>query len=88
LTAHPPFFEVQGCAAPSARGAQRLERFPIRWNHLIEEESLRFKELVHAGSEKAGHFFRNMLWDGQGLGSRKLQRKETSAVIFRKFGGL
>ena len=38
-----------------------LERFPIRWNHLIERESLKFKELEHVLIEKAGQLFRNML---------------------------
>jgi hypothetical protein len=38
-----------------------LERFPIRWNHLIEKESIRFKELEHVGIEKVGQLFRNML---------------------------
>jgi hypothetical protein len=38
-----------------------LERFPIGRNHLIEKESLRFKEVEHAGIEKAGQLFQNML---------------------------
>jgi len=29
-------------------GADGLERFPIRWNHLIGKGSLKFKELEHA----------------------------------------
>jgi hypothetical protein len=37
------------------------ERFPIRWNHLIEKESLRCIELEHGLIEKAGELFRNML---------------------------
>ena len=39
---------------------QRLERFPIKWNHLIEKESLKFKELEHAGIEKVEQLFRDM----------------------------
>ncbi len=39
-----------------------LERFPIRWNHLIEKESLRFKDLEHVLIEKVDQLFRNMLW--------------------------
>ncbi len=39
-----------------------LARFPIGWNPLIEKESLGFKELEHAGIEKAGQLFRNMLY--------------------------
>jgi hypothetical protein len=31
-----------------------LERFPIGWNHLIEMESLSFKELEHVLIEKVG----------------------------------
>jgi hypothetical protein len=38
-----------------------ITRFPIRWNHLIEKESLRFKELEHVPNEKVDQFFRNML---------------------------
>jgi len=38
-----------------------LERFPSRWNQLIEGELLRFKELEHVLIEKAGQRFRNML---------------------------
>jgi hypothetical protein len=37
-----------------------LERFPIRWNHLIEKESLRFKELEHGLIEKVDQLFQNM----------------------------
>lgn len=81
-------FQGQRRAAPSTRGAPRPERFPIGWNHLIGKEPLRIKELEHVGIEKGGQLFRNLLKGGQGLGSRKLARKETSAVIFRKFGGL
>jgi hypothetical protein len=39
----------------------RLERFPIRWNHLIEKESLKFKELEHVLIEKVEQLLRNML---------------------------
>jgi hypothetical protein len=38
-----------------------LERFPIRWTHLIEKESLGFKELEHVLIEKVEQLFRNML---------------------------
>jgi hypothetical protein len=70
---------------PPAPGS---ERFPIRWNRLIENGSLRFKGLEHVLIGKVGQLFRNMLEDGQGLDSRKLPRNETFAVIFREFGGL
>ena len=36
----------------ATRCANALERFPIRWNHLIEKESLNFKELEHVLIEK------------------------------------
>jgi hypothetical protein len=80
--------QVQGRAAPSTSWAPRPQRFPIGWNHPIEKESLRCKELEHVGIEKVGQLFRNMLQNGHGLGSRKHPRKGTFAVIFRKFGGL
>ena len=38
---------------------QKLERFPIRWNHLIEKESLKFKELEHVLIEKVNQLFRS-----------------------------
>ncbi|PZR84629.1 MAG: hypothetical protein DLM68_12335 [Hyphomicrobiales bacterium] len=38
-----------------------LERFPIRWNHLIEKDSLEFKELEHVLIEKFSQLFRNRL---------------------------
>jgi len=39
----------------------RLERFPITWNHVIEKESLKFKEVEHALIEKVEQLFRDML---------------------------
>jgi hypothetical protein len=38
-----------------------LERFPIRWTHLIGKASLRFTELEHVLIEKAEQLFRDML---------------------------
>ena len=38
-----------------------LERFPITWNHVIEKESLKFKELEHVLIEKVDQLFRDML---------------------------
>jgi hypothetical protein len=38
-----------------------LERFPITWNHVIEKESLKFKELEHVLIEIVEQFFRDML---------------------------
>ena len=38
-----------------------LERFPIAWNHVIEKESLKFKELEHVLIEKVEQLFRDML---------------------------
>ncbi len=48
-------------SGPSGTLGVLLERFPIRWNHLIEKESLRFKELEHVLIEKVEQLFRNML---------------------------
>ncbi len=39
----------------------KLERFPITWNHVIEKESLKFKELEHVLIEKVEQLFRDML---------------------------
>jgi hypothetical protein len=38
-----------------------LERFPITWNHVIEKESLKFKELEHVLVEKVEQLFRDIL---------------------------
>ncbi len=35
----------------------RLERLPYTWNHVIEKESLKFKELEHVGIEKVQQLF-------------------------------
>jgi hypothetical protein len=37
---------------------EALERFPIKWNHLIDKEKLKFKELGHVLIEKAVAFLR------------------------------
>ena len=34
-----------------------LERFPITWNHVIEKEALKFKELEHVLIEKVEQLF-------------------------------
>ena len=38
-----------------------LERLPYTWNHVIDKESLKFKELEHVRVEKAEQLFRDML---------------------------
>jgi hypothetical protein len=38
-----------------------LERFPITWNHVIDKESPKFKELEHVLVEKVEQLFRDML---------------------------
>jgi hypothetical protein len=38
-----------------------LERFPITWNHVIEEESLNINKLEHVPIEKVEQLFRDML---------------------------
>jgi hypothetical protein len=37
--------------------SKQLERFPITWNHVIEKESLKFKELEHVRIEKVEQLF-------------------------------
>ena len=44
-----------------ARSTPRLKRFPIKWNHLIEKEALRAKELEHVLIEKVEQLFWNKL---------------------------
>ena len=38
-----------------------LERVPITWNHVIDKDSLKFKELEHVLIEKVEQLFRDML---------------------------
>jgi hypothetical protein len=38
-----------------------LERVPIKWNHLIDKDSLKINELEHALIEKVEQPFRDML---------------------------
>ncbi len=38
-----------------------LERLPIAWNHVIEKELLRFKEVQHVLIENVEQLFRDML---------------------------
>jgi hypothetical protein len=38
-----------------------LVRFPITWNHVIDKESPKFKELEHVLVEKVEQLFRDML---------------------------
>ncbi len=38
-----------------------LGRVPIKWNHLIDRDSLKIKELEHVRIEKVEQLFRDML---------------------------
>ncbi len=63
-----------------------LERFPIRWNHLIERESLKFNELEHVPIEKVEQLFRNMLQrpaSGEPHGRRHVSRRRRSSPKLR-----
>ena len=44
----------------AAGSRSALERFPITWNHVIEKETLKIKELEHVGIEKVEQLFRDM----------------------------
>jgi CRP-like cAMP-binding protein len=46
---------------PHTATARALERFPITWNHVIDKESPKFKELEHVLVEKVEQLFRDML---------------------------
>ena len=41
--------------------AALLEHFPIAWNHVIEKESLKCKDLEHVLIEKVEQLFRDIL---------------------------
>ena len=51
----------QASQSPFTLRQVQLERFPITWNHVIEKESLGFKELEHVLVEKVEQLFRDML---------------------------
>ena len=55
------FYHIILSKKPATFWDHALERLPTRWTHLIDKESLRFKELEHVGLKKAGQLFRNML---------------------------
>ncbi len=40
---------------------ETLERFPITWNHVIDKDSLKIKELEQGLIEKVAQLFRDML---------------------------
>jgi hypothetical protein len=42
-------------------GFRSLERVPIKWNHLIDKDALKIKELEHVLIEKVEQLFRDML---------------------------
>jgi hypothetical protein len=60
--AKPKTFAFELCLSLfSGNLSARLERFPITWNHVINKEPLRIKELDHAGIEKVDQLFLDML---------------------------
>ncbi len=56
-----PKRSILGRSGETIQGKTTLERFPITWNHVIEKESLKFKELEHVLIEKVEQLFRDML---------------------------
>ncbi|MDQ6869364.1 MAG: hypothetical protein M3178_13630 [Pseudomonadota bacterium] len=40
--------------------ADQLERVPIKWNHLIDKDALKLKDLEHVGIEKVEQLFLDM----------------------------
>jgi len=54
-------WQATGMAVSDLTFSKTLERFPITWNHVIEKESLKIKELEHVLIEKVEQLFRDML---------------------------
>jgi hypothetical protein len=48
------------CGFGATACAFLLEPLAITWNHVIEKEPLKFKELEHVKREKAGQLFHDM----------------------------
>ena len=55
------FYHMILSKKPATFWDHALERLPTRWTHLIDKESLRFKELEHVLIEKVEQVFRDML---------------------------
>jgi hypothetical protein len=53
-------FAHEGWALQADR-ATPLERVPSKWNHLIDKDSLKIKELEHVRIEKVEQLFLDML---------------------------
>jgi hypothetical protein len=51
------------------------ERFPIAWNHVIEKESLKFKELEQGGIEKVEQLFGTCSCDREAFESHSDRRR-------------
>ena len=67
-----------------------LARIPLILTHVIENDSLKIKELEHVGNEKAGHFFRACAnWNAPGryLGGNPAFRGAGKAPVFGKHPG-
>ena len=61
-----------------------LERFPITWNHVIDKELLKFKELEHVRNEKVeqlleGHAL--MVWRGKSYGAKPTVLAPVAACV-------
>ena len=48
-------------ARSNVRWATYVERVPIKWNHLIDNDSLKLKELEHVLIEKVEQLFQAVL---------------------------
>ncbi len=62
IAGHESLAAIIGTRWPRKDKVRALERLPYTWNHVIEKESLNFKELEHILIEKVEQLFRNMLW--------------------------
>ena len=51
----------RGRALQADRATPPLERVPSKWNHLIDKDSLKIKELEHVRIEKVEQLFLDML---------------------------
>jgi hypothetical protein len=57
----PLFYFSLGSGQRFVARQPRLECFPIAWNHVIEKETLKFRDLEHVRIEEAEQLFRDML---------------------------
>ncbi len=64
-----------------AKSGLALERVPIKWNHLIDKDSLKIKELEHVLIEKVEQLFWDMHQHANSVRDPAFRQKATSIEL-------